>query len=63
MKIEKVNYSLRIYYALKRAKIDTVEQLQAMPDEKLLMLRGVGAVTLAAIREKVPFTGAVRRHE
>ena len=53
MKIEELNLSVRAYNVLKRAKIDTVEQVQQMSKEDLMCVRNMGAHTLAELMEKV----------
>ena len=55
MKIEELGLSARAFNGLKRAKIDTVEQLQQLTDEDLLTLRTIGVNTLSEIREKVAY--------
>lgn len=55
MKIEELGLSARAYNVLKRARIDTVEQLQQLSDEDLLRLRNMGVSTLKEIREKVEY--------
>ena len=51
--IEQLGFSTRIYNCLKRARIDTLEQLQRMTDEDLLRLRSFGVGSLAEVRMKV----------
>lgn len=53
MKIEDMDFTVRTYHALKRGRIDTVEQLQRMTDDDLLMLRNFGVRCLEEIRSKV----------
>lgn len=53
MKIETLNFSVRTYNVLKRAKIDTVEQLRRLPDDDLMCLRGLGKHCLDEIHEKL----------
>ena len=55
MKIEDLGLSARAYNVLKRARIDTVEQLQQLSDDDLLCLRNMGVSTLKEIREKVEY--------
>lgn len=55
MKIEDMDFTVRTYHVLKRGRIDTVEQLQHMTDDDLLMLRNVGVRCLEEIRSKVPY--------
>lgn len=52
MKIEELGLSARAYNVLKRARIDTVEQLQQLSDDDLLCLRNMGVGTVKEIREK-----------
>lgn len=53
MKIDELNLSVRTYNCLRRAKIDTVEQLTRMTDDDLLKLRNFGIKCLAEVREKI----------
>ena len=53
MKIEELNLSLRAYDALKRAGIDTVEQLRERTPTDLLRIRGIGKTLLWEILDKV----------
>lgn len=53
MKIEELDFSVRTYHVLKRAGIDTVEELRQKTDDDLFMLRNAGAKTVAEIRAKV----------
>lgn len=55
MKIEELGLSVRPYHVLKRANIDTVEQLQQLSDEDLMRFRNMGSHSLAEIREKVAY--------
>lgn len=55
MKIEELDLSVRSYNVLKRARIDTVEQLQQLSDEDLMRFRNMGRHSLEEIREKVAF--------
>lgn len=55
MKIEELGLSARAYNCLRRARIDTVEQLQQMTDDDLLRIRNMGARTVEEIREKVVY--------
>lgn len=55
MKIEELGLSVRPYNVLKRANIDTVEQLQQLSDEDLMRFRNMGRHSLTEIREKVAF--------
>ena len=55
MKIEDLGLSVRPYNVLKRARIDTVEQLQQLSDEDLMRFRNMGMHSLAEIREKVAY--------
>lgn len=54
MRIEELQFPTRIYHALMRARIETVEQLQSMTDEELLTVRGISTGSLMEIREKAP---------
>ena len=65
VKIENLNFSVRVYNCLKRAGIDTVEQLEKMSDNDLMALRNFGVSCLAEVRQKVaqvkkPFTNGDR---
>lgn len=55
MKIEDLGLSARAYNVLKRARIDTVDQLQQLSDEDLLNFRNMGVTTVKEIREKVAY--------
>lgn len=55
MKIEELGLSARAYNVLKRARIDTVEQLQQLSDDDLLRFRNMGVSTVKEIREKVAY--------
>lgn len=55
MKIEELGLSARPYHVLKRKGIDTVEQLQQLSDEQLMLFRSMGRHSLAEIREKLAF--------
>lgn len=50
--IEVLDLSARAYNALKRSGINTVEELQALDEEKLARLRGIGATNLCEILTK-----------
>ena len=50
--IESLDLSARAYNALKRSGINTVEELQAMDEEKLARLRGIGSTVLCEILTK-----------
>lgn len=51
--IEQLGFSVRTHNCLKRAKIDTVEQLAQVSDDDLLRIRSFGAGCLAEVRRKV----------
>ncbi len=53
MKIEDLKLSVRVYNCLKRAGIDTVEQLCRMTDEELMKLRNFGVGCLNEVRRKI----------
>ena len=53
MKIEELDLSVRTYNCLKRARIDTVEQLSQMTDDDLMRIRNFGQRCLAEVREKI----------
>lgn len=53
MPIEDLKLSVRVYNCLKRAGIDTVEQLSRMPDEELMKLRNFGIGCLNEVRAKI----------
>ena len=53
MKIEDLNLSVRTYNTLKRAGIDTVEELRLLRDMELTCLRGLGKHSLEEIRGKI----------
>ncbi len=63
MNIEELNLSARTYNCLKRARIDTVEQLSQMDDKALMKIRNFGQRCLGEVREKLsrpPMTNADR---
>lgn len=51
--IEDLDLSVRAYNILKRARIDTVDQLQQLSDDDLLRLRNTSTHIVKEIREKV----------
>lgn len=53
MKIENLNFSVRTYNILKRARIDTKEQLEQMSDDELMCVRNLGKHSLDEIHEKL----------
>ena len=53
MKVEELNLSTRAYNCLKRAGIDTVEQLRNTPVSELKKLRCMGEKSLRKITEKL----------
>lgn len=53
MKIEELEFSARVYNCLRRAGIETVEQLKRMSDEDLMCLRNFGTTCLAEVRRKI----------
>lgn len=53
MKIEELEFSARAYNCLRRAGIETVEQLKRMSDEDLMCLRNFGTTCLAEVRRKI----------
>ena len=55
MKIEELDFSVRTYHVLKRAGINTGEQVQRMTDDDLYRLRNIGKLTVSEIREKLPY--------
>lgn len=59
MKIEELGLSARAYNVLKRAGIDTVEQLQRTSDDDLKRIRNMGIHTMKEIREKVAYVKTV----
>lgn len=56
MKIEELNFSVRTYHVLKRAGIDTVEQLRLKTDDDLYRLRNAGRRTVEEIRSKLGYS-------
>ena len=56
-KIEDLQLSTRAYNALKRAKIDTIEELRAWDEEKLLNLPNVGSGIVSEIHRKLKHYG------
>lgn len=53
MKIEELDLSPRAWGCLKRAGIDTVEQLRETPVEYLEKIRGMGAKSMEEIAQKL----------
>ena len=53
MIIDELHFSVRVYNCLRRARIDTVEQLERMSDKDLMSLRNFGVACLAEVRQKV----------
>lgn len=53
MPIEELNFSLRTHNCLRRAGIDTVEQLSKMSDDVLMKIRNFGPKCLAEVRTKI----------
>lgn len=53
MKIEDMNFSLRTYNCLKRAGINTVEQIKALSQEELLNIKNMGHKQVIEIAEKL----------
>lgn len=51
--IESLNFSARTYHVLKKAKIDTVEQLRQLTDDELMYFWGLGERCLEEIHEKL----------
>ena len=51
--IEELDLSIRPYNCLWRAGIRTIEQLQQMPEEKLLRLQNLGRKSLSEIKSKL----------
>ncbi len=61
MKIEKLRLSDRTYNALLRNGIATVEQLRQLSDRELQEMKGLGTMTIAEIRSKVPYGSAAEK--
>lgn len=57
MKIDELDLSVRTYNCLKRANIDTVEQLSQMTDDDLMRVRNFGQRCLTEVREKIARPG------
>lgn len=53
MKIEELALCGRTYNCLKRAEIDTVEQLREMTDRDLRRIRGMGIISIEEINRKL----------
>lgn len=53
MKIDDMDFSCRTYNCLRRAGIETAEELLIMSDEKLMQVRNLNSKGLAEIREKM----------
>lgn len=53
MKIEEMNFSVRVYNCLKRSRIDTVEQLQQISDDDLMKIRCFGIGCLKEVHQKL----------
>ena len=56
MKIDELDFSVRTYNALKRAKIETVEQLRQKTDDDLYKIRNLGMRSIEEIRSKLAYT-------
>ena len=56
MKIEELDLSVRSYNALKRAGIETVEQLRRKTTLDLYKIRNLGETSIAEIRSKLAYT-------
>lgn len=55
MIIEELDFTVRTYHALKRAGINTIEQLEQMTDDDLFRLRNIGVRCVSEIRSKLPY--------
>lgn len=55
MNIEELDLTARTYGSLKRAGIDTVEQLRKLDDGRLLKIRSFGQKSLEEVRQKVTY--------
>lgn len=53
MKIEEMNFSLRTYNCLKRAGINTTEQIEALSQEELFNIKNMGHKQVNEIAEKL----------
>lgn len=53
MRIDELEFSARTYNCLKRAKIDTVEQLLEKSDDELMKIRCFGISCLREVQEKI----------
>lgn len=53
MKIDDMDFSVRTYNCLRRAGIETAEELLTMSDEKLMQVQNLNSKGLAEIREKM----------
>jgi len=51
--IEALGLSIRVYNALRRAGIATIEQLAQLQDEDILAIRNIGSLAFQEIREKL----------
>lgn len=63
MGIEELKLTLRFYNCLKRAGIDTVEQLCSIPIDSLERIRGLGPVGLTHIYERLEAAKENRSNE
>lgn len=61
MNIEKLGLTVRAYNALKRAGIDTLEQILELTPSQLLCIRGIGIAAGMEIIRKVCDHGGVMR--
>lgn len=57
MDIEELDLSVRAYNCLKRAGIDTVEQLKKLTDDELARIRNISKRCIEEIRQKVGAPG------
>lgn len=56
--IDDLNLSVRAYNCLKRAGIDTIEELMEMDEDSLMNIRGIGQTVLCEIMSKRNTGGA-----
>lgn len=53
MKIEELKFSVRVRNCLRRARIETMEQLREQSDDDLMQIRGFGVKCLWEVRRKL----------
>jgi DNA-directed RNA polymerase subunit alpha len=63
MTIEELDMSVRSFNCLKRAGINTVEDLVSKTEEEMIKVRNLGKKSLDEVRAKLHSLGLVFKHE